>query len=241
MPHSIPARGAVRWIALLGVLGLAWLTTPHPVPLYDGIGFPDQPYRFMPPQPGAQPPTNAETTLKVSGGSNVGGLIINSTEAGPQISLYAPPHAFAAAGTAPIAIAARPVPPSPPLPPGRLDSNVYAFSLTSAAGPVTIVAAAQPPAITMRSVTAVPTLPVFQYRAGPGAKWQELKTRQVGRDIFNTNAPGPGEYVLVQSGAAPKSSSGGHGPLYAVLGATVALVVLVLVGVRIMAGRTPQQ
>jgi hypothetical protein len=227
-------------MALLGVLGLAWLTTPHPVPLYDGIGFPDQPYRFMPAKPGAMPATSAATQLKVAGGSNLGGLIINSTEVGPQISLYAPPHAFAAAGTAPIDIAARPVPPSAPLPPGRLDSNVYALSLTSAAGPVTIVPEAQPPAITMRSVTIVPSLPVFQYRANPGAAWRELKTRQVGRDIFNTNAPGAGEYVLVQSVATPKSSSGSRGPLYAVLGATIVLVVLVLVGVRLLARRSPQ-
>ncbi|MCW2573461.1 MAG: hypothetical protein JWO88_3519 [Frankiales bacterium] len=227
-------------MALFGVLGLAWLTTPQPIPLYDGIGFPDQPYRFTPAKPGAMPATSAATQLKVAGGSNVGGLIINSAEAGPQISLYAPPHAFAAAGTAPIDIAARPVPPSAPLPPGRLDSNVYALSLTSAAGPVTIVPEAQPPAITMRSVTIIPSLPVFQYRANPAAAWRELKTRQVGRDIFNTNAPGAGEYVLVQSVATPTSSSGGHGPLYAVLGVTIALVVLVLVGVRLLARRAPR-
>jgi hypothetical protein len=92
----------------------------------------------------------------------------------------------------------------------------------------------------MRSVTVVASLPVFQYRPNPGAKWRELMTRQVGRDIFNTNAPGAGEYVLVQNVATRKSSSGGHGPLYAVLGATVGLVVLVLVGVRLVAARNPQ-
>jgi hypothetical protein len=221
---------------------VVWLTTAQPVPLYDGIGFPDEPYRFVPPRGSGPAATSAEVQLPVAGGSNTGGLIANSREAGPQVSVFAPPHAFAAAGTAPIVLAMRPVPAQPPLPAGTLESNVYAFTLTSPAGPVTIVKEAQPPAITMRSVTTLAPEPVFEYRPTPTEKWRELKTRRSGRDIFNTVAPGAGEYVLVRdaAGVAKPSSSSGRGALYAVLGATVLLMVLVVVGVRVLARRAPR-
>ena len=235
VPHFTHVRGVARWTVLLALLGLAWLLTPHPVPLYDGIGFPDEPYRYVPAHAGGVPATSAQIRLAVSGGANTGGLVANSSEAGPQVSVYAPPHAFAAPGTAPVVVTARPVPPAPALPPGMLDSNVYALSFTSSAGPVTLVPAAQTPTITMRSVSVSPAEPVFEYRPTPTSKWQELKTRRVGRDLSNASIPGAGEYALVQSGAG--KGSGGRGPLYAVLGATVALMVLVVVGVRVVARR----
>jgi hypothetical protein len=238
VPHStIRAGGAARWLLLLGALALAWLTTSQPVPLYDGIGFPDEPYRFVPARGSGPAATSAVVQLKVAGGSNTGGLIANSSELGPQVSMFAPPHAFAAPGTASIVLAVRPVPATGPLPDGVLESNVYAVSLTSAAGAVTILPEAQPPALTMRSVTTQLPEPVFMHRAAPGERWRELKTRRVGTDIYNTTAPGVGEYVLVRDAAAPqkKATSAGRGPLYAVVGATVVLMVLVLAGVRVLA------
>lgn len=239
-PTRVPARA--RWALLATALGLVWLTTSTAVPLYDGIGFPDEPYRYVPARGSGPAATSAEVQLKVAGGSNTGGLIANSQEVGPQVSVFAPPHAFGAPGTAPILLAARPVPPQPPLP-GTQVSNVYALSLTSAAGPVTVLPQAQPPAITMRVWTTAPPAPVFEYRPDPAQKWQELKTRQVGRDIYNASAPGPGEYVLVQLGSSssPQKSSSGHTGLYVVLGATVLLMAAVIVGVRVLArrGATP--
>jgi hypothetical protein len=226
---------------LIAALGVVWLTSVNPVPLYDGIGFPDEPYRFVPPRGTGPAATSAQVDLKVAGGSNTGGLIINTREAGPQASVFAPPHAFGAAGTTPIVLAVTPVPPQPPMPPGVLESNVYALTLTSTAGPVTVLSNAQPPAITMRSVTTKAPPPIFSFRATPSEKWRELKTRQVGRDIYNANAPGAGEYVLVRDAAAPtKTSSSGRGALYGVLGATVLLVVGVIVGVRLMSRRAAQ-
>lgn len=240
MSHPTLARPALRWTLLLVLLGLAWLATPQPVPLYDGIGFPDEPYRYVPARPGTPAATSAEIRLPVAGGVNSGGLVANSGETGPQVSVYAPPHAFATAGTGPIVVAARPVPPVQPLPPGKLDSDVYALSFTSAGGPVSLVTAAQTPAITMRSVSVAPAEPVFEYRPTPTSPWQELRTRRVGRDLSNASIPGPGEYVLVQAGAAGRTGSGGHGPLIAILVSTLVLMGLVLVGVRILARRAPQ-
>ncbi|MDT7537556.1 MAG: hypothetical protein QOI82_1141 [Actinomycetota bacterium] len=233
---------AVRWTLLLAALGVVWLTSAHPVPLYDGIGFPDEPYRFVPPRGAGPAATTAQVDLKVAGGSNTGGLIVNTSEAGPQASLFAPPHAFAAAGSTPIRLVLRPVPPQQPMPSGVLESNVYEVALTSAAGPVTIVPEAQPPAITMRSVDTKSPEPVFNYRATPNDPWREIKTRRVGRDIYNAAGPGAGEYVLIRDAAAPaQGSSGGRGALYAVLGATVLLVAGVIVAVRVLSRRAAQQ
>jgi hypothetical protein len=239
VPYAKPAPA--RWLLLIAALGLVWLTTAQPVPLYDGIGFPDEPYRFVPPRGPGPAATSAQVDLKVADGSNVGGLIVNTREAGPQVSVFAPPHAFAAPGTAPVVLAVRPVPPQPPLPPGELESNVYTLSLTSTAGAVSLVPEAQPPAITMRSVTTQPPEPVFHYRAKPAGKWQEIKTRRVGRDIYNAVALGPGEYVLMRdAGPLKKASSGGRGGLYAVLGGTVVLMALVIGGVRLLARKAPE-
>ena len=225
---------------LVAALAVVWLTSANPVPLYDGIGFPDEPYRYVPPRGNGPAATSAQVELKVAGGSNVGGLIVNTKESGPQASVFAPPHAFLAPGTAPVVLALRPVAPQAPLP-GTAVSNVYELSLTSAAGPVTIASDAQPPAITMRSTTAGPPEPVFEYRPSPDEKWREIKTRRVGRDIFNASAPGAGEYLLAQLGTASsgKPRAGGHAGLFAVLGVTVLLMASVIVGVRLLTRRTP--
>ncbi len=232
MPHS---RLAIRWSLLAALLGMVWLLTPHPVPLYDGIGFPDEPYRYAPARPGAPAATGAQVRLAVAGGSNTVGLIANSAEVGPQVSVYAPPHAFAAAGTAPVVVAARPVPLVAPAPLGRTDSAVYAVSFTSAAGPVTLVPAAQKPMITMRSVSSAPDEPVLVFRTRAGSTWQELPTRRVGRDLSTATLTGAGEYVLVLRAASTAKS--GHGALPIVLAATGLLMLAVLVALRVVARR----
>jgi hypothetical protein len=225
-----------RWLVLAGLLCVVWLMTPNPVPLYDGIGFPDEPYRYV----GATPaPTTAQVTLPVKGGANTGGLFANSAELGPQVSLFAPPRAFAVSGTAPVVVKGRAVAAAPPPPPGTIDSNVYAVSFTSAAGPVTLVADAQPPAITLRSASQATSGPVLAYRADPAAPWRELKTRRVGRDIYNALVPGPGQFVLVKPAQTTPRTPGGRGALYVVIGATVLLMAAVLVGVRLLSRRQP--
>ena len=239
MPPALRSRSGARWALLLAAFGLVWLTTSDPVPLYDGLGFPDEPYRFVPAQGNGPAATSAQMELKVADGTNTGGLIVNTRESGPQASVFAPPHAFAVSGTAPVVLSLRPVPPQPPLPDGVVESNVYEISLTSASGPVTVVRDAQPPAITMRSVTVKTPEPVFHYRATPAEQWRELKTRRVGRDVYNANAPGAGEYILVRATAAAtkQPESGSRTGLYAVVAATVLLMVGVLVGVRVLSRR----
>lgn len=238
VPVTTSIRGGLRWAALLLLLALVWLLSPHPVALYDGIGFPDEPYRYVPARAGAPAATAAEVSLSVAGGVNTGGLIANSKETGPQVSVYAPPRAFAAPGTAPVIVRASPVPATPPLPAGRVDSNVYLLTFTSSAGPVRLVPEAQSPAITLRSVSSAPAEPVFAYRRTPTSAWTWLPTRRVGRDLSNAKAPGAGEYVLVLRGTA---KAGGHAALYLVLGAVLVLMVAVVLGVRWASRRAAPQ
>jgi hypothetical protein len=232
-----------RWTVVAAVLAAGWLASPAAVPLYDGVGFPDEPYRFVPARGAGQPAAVAEVRLKVVGGVNPGGLLANSTEVGPQVTVYAPPEAFAVPDpTSPgeIVLRAAPVPLMPPAPRGEVVSNVYAVTLTSRLGPVTVQPQAQTPAITLRSVTPGLPLPIVQYRPAPDQPWRPLRTRQVGRDIVNASAPGAGEYVLIRPAAVTKEDGGGRGPLLLVIGLAVVLVVGVLVGVRVLARQSEE-
>jgi hypothetical protein len=231
-------RQRYRWGAVAVLLGLGALLSPGATPLYDGVGFPDEPYRFVPAREGTPAATTATVSLRVTDGVNSGGLLANSAELGPQVSVYAPPRAFqvAAGSTAPITLTAKPVVLTPPAPPGEVESNVYAIVLSSPAGEVTIRSDAQRPGITLRAVSVREPLPVMFYRASAG-EWRELVTRRVGRDNFNAVAPGAGEYVLARSGAVARKDSGGSSAgLLLVVGAVLLLMVAVVVGVR-LAGR----
>jgi hypothetical protein len=234
-------RQRSRWAVVAVLLGAGALLSPVAVPLYDGVGFPDEPYRFVPARGDGPAATTATVSLRVTGGVNSGGLLANSAELGPQVSVYAPPRAFEVAGgtTAPITLTARPVPLSPPPPPGQVESNVYALALTSPQGAVSFRSDAQQPGITLRAVSVQQPLPVAYYRPGPDRPWKQLVTRRVGRDNFNAVAPGQGEYVLMRPAAAPggKDAGGSSRGLLVVLGVVVLLMVGVVVGVRVLSRR----
>ena len=234
-------REGRRWLAALALLGGAWLLTPGAIPLYDGIGFPDEPYRFVPQQGSLPPATVATATLRVAKGTNVGGIIANSRELGPQISVYVPPQGLLLPGPTAqeIVVTATAIPASEPAPPGSVQSNVYDIEFASAGGAVTLNPAAPKLGITMRAVGVTNPLPVVYYRGGDAEMWQALPTRRVGRDNFNAPGSGPGQYVLAAAPATADTKSSGRGGLYVVLGLIGTLMVGVLVGVR-LAGRNQQ-
>jgi hypothetical protein len=229
-----------RWGAVAVLLITGALLSPHAVPLYDGVGFPDEPYRFVPPRGDGPAATAAVVSLRASGGVNSGGLLANSTELGPQVSVYAPPKAFQVPSTAAttIQLTAGPVAVAPPAPPGELESNVYHLALTSPVGPVTVRTDAQQPGITLRAVSVKEPLPVMYYRATAAEAWKELKTRRVGRDNFNAVAPGPGQYVLARK-AVVAEKGGGNTGLIVLVGGVALLMVVVIVAVRVLSSRRP--
>jgi hypothetical protein len=233
-----------RWVAVAGLLVAGALLSPNAVPLYDGVGFPDEPYRYVPPRSSNDfVASTARVVLRVVDGVNAGGLLANSSELGPQVSVYAPPKAFQVAGSpkaSEIRLRADPVALTPPAPPGELESNVYSLSVRSPVGPVTLRSDAQQPGITLRAISVKEPLPVMHYRATATDPWRALPTRRVGRDNFNATAPGAGEYVLTRVGGATKEESSNRG-LLLLVGAVVVLMVGVVVGVRVLSGRQTEE
>ena len=230
-----------RWVAVAGLLAAGSLVSPSAVPLYDGVGFPDEPYRYVPPRSSNDfVASAARVVLRVVDGVNAGGQLANSSELGPQVSVYAPPKAFQVAGApkaSEIRLRADPVALTPPAPPGEVASNVYLLSLRSPVGPVTLRSDAQQPGITMRAISVTESLPVVQYRTRAGERWRALPTRRVGRDNFNATTPGVGEFVLTRLGSAKQQGSSSNRGLLLLVGAVVVVMVGVVVGVRVQSGR----
>src|SRR3954451_17434124 len=107
----------------------AWMLAPASVPVFDGIGQPDEPYRYVDPPATAKTtkqPTTATVSVPVRNGRSVAEFA-NSAESGPQISVYIPPGALEVpAGATSITITATPLAPKAPLPTdGDIVTNVY--------------------------------------------------------------------------------------------------------------------
>jgi len=237
-----PGIGARRWAAVsIAALAVAWVAAPAAIPLYDGPGFPDEPYRYVSAPPGAKttpPPTSAQQTLQVRGGLSTAGFV-NSAERGPQISVYIPPTGLQPpAGATTITVSATPKAPAAPLPTdGKIIGNIYTFAATTSQGAVKIVGNTNTstPVIQMRSPTSTAPFPVFEYRSPSG--WKEVSsfkvagkkvnTLRVGQDIFQTFAPQFGDYALVVLNKQPSSGGGGGGVNWALLGPGIGILAAV--------------
>lgn len=225
-------RPAVRWLAvsLLALLG-AWLVAPAAVPIYDGIGNPDEPYRFVQSSSG-KPPTGAQVVLPVSKGVNAAGYA-NSKETGPQISIYFPAGALKVpSGVSSVTVAAQPVAPSGPAPDGgSFASNVYRLTATAGGQAVTIGGTGnQAPTLQMRAAAVKQPTPVFE--RFENGKWTRGTALRVGNDIYQTQVPSFGDWALVWPKAAASSGSSGGGVNVGLLAAGIGVLVLAgLIGI----------
>jgi hypothetical protein len=218
--------------ALLVTVG--WLLTPHAVPVYDGIGMPDEPYRYVSTPRGvsvtADRAGGAQDTLSVVGGVNPELASLRSEEVGPQVWVYLPAGVLTAPGGK---ITVKVVPEAPTRPPadGPIDGNVYRVSITDPAGPVTFNSPTS--TITLRATTAKQPGPVIQHRLGPGHKWHLLDTSRTGNDVYGSALPEAGEYALVYSklahARAATSGPGGGGSNHGLI-VGVLVVFLLLLG-----------
>lgn len=237
------ARPAAALAVLL--IAVAWLVTPHPVPLYDGVGIPDEPYRYVHAPVGAKrtaAPTGATGGSAVTNGTNSSFLNVFTGESGPQATVNVP-DAGVAAPSGPVTIRITPLAPSEPPPGPGIDGNVYQVDITSPNGPLSLTAAASQGAIYLRAPRQVPS-EVVLYRSGPGQPWRGLDTQQAGNDVWGAVPPGPGQFALstkapviqgpsaAGAGAAAPAAVHQQGfPGWAVvlLGVLLALVVMILV------------
>lgn len=199
------------------------------MPVYDGIGAPDEPYRHVAPPAGATKtaaPTEARATSPLVKGRSSFGMSLATGEVGPQLSLYMPPRSFAAAGTT-LVVVGKPLAPTDRPPGARIDGNLYEITLT-AGGPVSLTPQAALATLYLRATTAKQPGPVMQYRAAATDPWTPIKTSRGGQDFYVSNFPGAGFYALAFS--ATSSSGGSSSPLpYLLVGGLVLLVVVVMV------------
>lgn len=202
--HAGPNRRAGALVVLIGLLAafVAVLATPGTTPpLYNGLGFPDEPYRWLEPPPGA--PETPEWTpaggrLEVADGYSTSGSF-SSKEQGPQILFFTDPKAFAVPeGATGVDVAARAVPAPGPFPEGTTQvSNVYRFSATPVGASGTL--AFDPERkflLNMRADRATDQVVLLHH--WDGSAWVQRATFQVGTEIYAGTVTTLSEYVLLR-------------------------------------------
>lgn len=216
-----------RLAAALLLVALGRLLSPAAVPVYDGIGAPDEPYRYVSPPAGATrtaEPTTARATSPVVRGVSTYGLSVATAESGPQFSLFLPPRAVSTTGGQ-LVVDVRPLAPTDQPAGARIDGNVYEVALRGS-GPVRLTPQAALAALYLRATTARQPPPVVQHRASASEPWRPLATKRGGQDVYVASFPGPGQYALAFALTEAHRSS--RVP-FLVLGSVVLLVVVVVV------------
>ena len=217
-----------RWLmgGLAAVLATAALA-PAAVPIYDGIGNPDEPYRYVKPPASAQTtkaPTSASIVVPVHGSTSVAEYA-NTGESGPQLSLYLPLGAIQVpAGVSSVTVTATPTAPSSPLPTdGTIVTNVYRITATANGKDVSVVGSGKrQPTLQMRAPSGQQPGPQFEYLTSSG--WKPQQTIRVGVDVYQAQVPGLGDWALVQRKSATASS--GPGINWGFLGGGIALLLV---------------
>jgi hypothetical protein len=214
---------------------ISWIG-PRIVPLYDGVGFPDEPYRYV----GAggstsQPPTSAEQTIPLTGVDD-SVLPISTGESGPQFSLNLSAGALSAPDLAQsVTIKAVPQAPSEEPVTGKIAGNVYHVTATSDPGPPELDNSQMIVYLRLPQGSPKDPAPAIWYRQGSG-QWKPLVTHQVGSDIYQSGFAGVGDYAMVTgttNGASNAKSS--NSKIWLIPVALVVIAIIVgIVAVRVV-------
>jgi hypothetical protein len=217
-----------RWLMTgLAALAAAAAVAPAAVPIYDGIGNPDEPYRYVKAPASAQSskaPTTASIAVPVHGSTSVAEYA-NTAENGPQLSLYLPLGAIQApSGVTSVTVTATPTAPTSPLPTdGTIVTNVYRINADAGGRSLPVVGSGKrEPTLQMRAPSGRQPGPVFEHRTSAG--WQRESTIRVGVDVYQSQVPALGDWALVQ--LTSSSSSSGPGINWGFLGGGIALLVV---------------
>jgi hypothetical protein len=237
------SRG-LRWLlAGLAALLTAWLIAPAVVPIYDGVGNPDEPYRYVhaPNGKSTKAPTVAKAAVSVNAAGLSGAAYSNSLENGPQIVLYLPAGSLQAPnGVTSIQVSETPLAPTSPLPTdGTIVTNVYRVAATTDKGAVQIVGKTenQLPTLQMRAPSSQQPGPVMEHLTANG--WQRMQTLRVGQDIYQASAPSLGDWALVKAKDAPKAAGSGGGVNVGLLAVGIGLLALagIILAIRLTRSR----
>jgi hypothetical protein len=217
-----------KLLAALGLVTVGFLASPSAVPVYDGVGQPDEPYRYVG-RTNAPAASVSATAAVVSGRS--ASLQLKSAESGPQVLVDLGAGAFAA--TSPVTLTATAVQgDGEQAPQGTVDGNVY--RLTASAGARLLPEEAQGFLFLLAAVMSKPD-PVVVHRDSPTDPWAKVKTVRAGRDILSTPFRALGDYAVVKlPGSKPLSAGGGISTtrLLFLGGGVLVLVVLTILVLR---------
>ncbi len=231
-------QGRIQLLAAgLLTLALGWLVAPAAVPLYDGVNYPDEPYRYVAPGPGqetAKRPVIASAATDITGGTNPQGFEVASVpEFSPQVSIYVPANSLLPSGNATTAtVTATPLAPAgtPPVD-GPITGNVYRVTATSGGQPVAL-AKGTAGTITLRAPVGFKVIPEIDFRASPGGTWKLVQTSKVGNDIFEAPFESLGDYATVLPIHGKTASAGSLHTVVVALAVVLGAAVVALVVVR---------
>ncbi|BEP15302.1 hypothetical protein acdb102_36130 [Acidothermaceae bacterium B102] len=207
---------------------------PGAVPLFDGINFPDEPYRYVVPPAGYQKtpaPDHASGSAAVTGTTNSTTVYVNTDEQAPQINVVLPGGLLrVTSGATSVTVSAVPQAPDRQPSKGTIDGNVYRVTAIASAGIVTWSPppgdAASASTMVLRATSARQPPPVFLYRAQPTLAWTVLPTAPTGNDVYRTQFAGFGDYALA-FGVVVTSSP--HSDAWAISLSVLLVVVLLAV------------
>ena len=220
-----------RWLAGLALVIAGWLATPNAVPIYDGVGTPDEPYRYANASPAARPETVTRQVPTLPGATQVAAVRVQTSEQGPQLLLDLPAGQLTGItlpSNVTVTVEARE--PDGLLPRGAFDGNAYRI-LTN---PATRAVTNREGFVFLRAAVMTQPAPIIVHRAIPGGPWQELTTQRAGRDIVAANLAGLGDYAVARlPGSTPVKAAPRNRMLLIFLSVlTLMLVTITLVYLR---------
>jgi hypothetical protein len=188
-----------RWLLAVAAAGLLVVAIAGGVivPLYDGVGFPDEPYRYLGKTPltTAQPQPVEQTVPSSTLASNT--VMLQSTEFGPQVAVNFTAGAITLpAGASEVHLSAIPEAASGAPASGSIAGNLYQITLSSTPGSPRIKNNLAGILLRLPQDATFRLPPVMEYRTADG-QWKALNTVQTGADIYQAQFAGPGEYTLV--------------------------------------------
>jgi hypothetical protein len=215
--------------AALLLVAVGRLASPTAVPVFDGVGSPDEPYKYV--------GRSDAPAASVSASTNVAGdvsasLQVKSAESGPQVLVDLGAGAFASSAPA-VTLTATPLAgDGTSLADGTIDGNVY--RITASAGAKLLPEKAQGFLFLRAAVMTRPD-PVIVHRDSEHAAWVRVKTVRAGQDVLSTPFRALGDYAVVRlPGSRPLSRSGGLGTTRVLLlgGGVLVLIVLTVLVLR---------
>jgi len=198
MVAAVTARNIMRLLVGALIFSLVWIVSPpKSPPLYDGLGAPDEPYRYVTPPAGYRKtpaPTGAKYTHAVTLTNGMFGLA--SAETGPQVQVALEESSIVApSGATTITVDVEPRAPEAQPADGTISGNVYRLTVETDHGPAQVHPGGND-VITLRAITSPPPNWVIDYLP-PGGTWRQLATSRIGNDVYDAPLAGPGDYAVV--------------------------------------------